>query len=94
MMTIRELFNDDKYPDIVLEDIMDDSRIESKNSVFFSLQGLTHDGHSFISQAIDNGAICIVHSRELKNKKEGVTYIHDPLLTENYPDYVNRFFKK
>ena len=92
-MTIRELFNDDKYPDIVLEDIMDDSRIESKNSVFFSLQGLTHDGHSFISQAIDNVAIFIVHSRDLQNKKEGVTYIHDPLLTENYPDYVNRFFK-
>lgn len=92
MMTLKELFQNDEYPDLIIENIMDDSRIKTPNSIFFSMQGLTHDGHSFISQAIDNGATCIVHSRELKNKKEGIYYIYDPELNKNYSEYINRFF--
>ena len=92
MISIRDLFNDKSLPELMLDDIMDDSRIKTQNSIFFSRQSLTHDGHSFISQAIDNGAICIVHSRELKHKKEGIVYVYDPDLNENYADYVNRFY--
>lgn len=93
MMTLNELFNTNQYPDLVLSEIMDDSREMIENSIFFSLQGLTHDGHQFINQAITNGAKVIVHSRELKNKKEGVIYIYDPKLNQNYADYVNRFYE-
>lgn len=92
MISVNELFQTDIYPEIILEDVMDDSRHQVKNSIFFSLQGLTHDGHAFINQAISNGAIVIVHTRELKNKKDGILYIHDPKLNENYATLVNRFY--
>lgn len=92
MITLDKLFNDSTLPSINLKDIMDDSRKKVEQSIFFSLQGLTHDGHQFINQAISNGAIVIVHTRELKNKKEGITYIQRSDLSAEYPELVNRFY--
>ena len=42
-----------------------DSRKVQPGNVYFCLPGMTHDGHEFIKQAVDNGAICVVHSKEL-----------------------------
>ena len=52
-----------------------DSRKVKKGDIYFCLPGLTHDGHEFIEDAIKNGAICIVHSREIKDKYPGAIYI-------------------
>lgn len=92
MITLNQLFETDTYPEVVLEHIMDDSREIVPNSIFFSLQGLTHDGHAFISQAINHGAKVIVHTRDIKNKKEGIIYVYDPNLSLHYAKLVNRFY--
>lgn len=62
-------------PDIEIENIMVDSRQRKKNSIFFCCKGLMNDGHRFINQAIKNGAIVIVHSDELIDYHEGITYV-------------------
>lgn len=73
-------------PDIEIEHIMVDSRQRLKNSIFFCCKGLINDGHKFINQAIKNGAIVIVHSDELKDYQEGITYIkvEDTTVSLNY----------
>lgn len=43
-------------------DVSFDSRTASKNSIFFALNGQRVDGHSFVGQAIANGAVAIVVS--------------------------------
>lgn len=62
-------------PDIEVENIMEDSRQRKKNSIFFCCKGLMNDGHRFINQAIKNGAIVIVHSDELLEYHDGITYV-------------------
>ena len=52
-----------------------DSRKVKKGDIYFCLPGMTFDGHDFINQAIDNGAICIVHSKPLEDTSRNVVYI-------------------
>ena len=54
---------------------MTDSRVKMEDAIFFCIIGLVNDGHNFIAQAIENGAICIVHSKELDKYYEGITYL-------------------
>lgn len=91
-MKLTTLFNDSSLPEIEIDDIMNDSREHTPNSLYFSRQGLTYDGHMFINQAIENGAICIVHSRELKNKRAGITYIFLENIEASYPELLHRFY--
>ncbi len=51
-----------------------DSRKVNPGYLFFALSGLHVDGHDFIDQAIDSGAVAIVLEREVP-KRPGVTYI-------------------
>lgn len=54
-----------------------DSRKVKKGNMYFCLPGMSHDGHEFIEQAINNGAVCIVHAKELNAKEmvSGAIYI-------------------
>ena len=54
-----------------------DSRKVQPGNVYFCLPGMTHDGHEFIKQDVEKGAICIVHSKELKPEEMlvGAIYI-------------------
>ncbi len=45
-----------------------------KDSLFVAIQGLVHDGHDFIRQALDNGARFIVHQNDI-SVPDGVTTI-------------------
>ena len=61
-----------------------------KDSLFVAIQGLVHDGHDFIRQALDNGARYIVHQKDI-HVPDGVTSIRVPdsrralgLLAKNY----------
>lgn len=68
--------------DVEIEHLILDSRDKKENGMFFCLEGLTVDGHQFANQAIDNGAVAIVHSKPLE-KREGVQYILvDDVMTE------------
>ncbi len=65
----------DGAPDIEIEQLTTDSRKKCRNSMFFCIKGLMHDGHRFATMAINNGAIAIVHSDELASYNPNVTYI-------------------
>lgn len=71
-MKLNRLFKD--VAPIEIKDFMTDSRTELKNSLFFCLKGMVHDGHSFIEQAIKNGAIAVVYSDPIEFKT-GIVYI-------------------
>ncbi len=89
MNNIKDYFN--LKNDLFIENIMVDSRNKLDKAIFFCLVGLTVDGHSFIDKAIENGAICIVHSEDI-NKKEGITYIKVDDTTKALNDFANYFY--
>ena len=89
MNNIKDYFN--LKNDLFIENIMVDSRNKLDKAIFFCLVGLTVDGHSFIDKAIENGAICIVHSEDI-NKKEGITYIKVDNTTKALNDFANYFY--
>lgn len=52
-----------------------DSRKVKPGDMYFCLPGLTFDGHDFIDQAIEAGAIAVVHSKPVSSPKPGAVYI-------------------
>ncbi len=52
-----------------------DSRKVRKDSLFIAIKGTARDGHTFISKAIESGAIAIVCEELPSELKEEVTYI-------------------
>ncbi|NTW95083.1 MAG: UDP-N-acetylmuramoyl-L-alanyl-D-glutamate--2,6-diaminopimelate ligase [Erysipelotrichaceae bacterium] len=72
-MKLNLLFKNAKP--IEIESLMSDSRLQIKNSLFFCLKGMKHDGHLHINQAVENGAVAIVHSDDLSNYIPFVEYI-------------------
>ena len=53
-----------------------DSRLISDGDMYIAITGVNVDGHSFISQAIQNGANCIVCEKTPDNKADGVVYVN------------------
>lgn len=57
-----------------ITNISPDSRKIKENGLYFAIEGLTVDGHDFIDSAIENGAVAIVHTKEVQ-KQEDVLYV-------------------
>lgn len=89
-MLINKVFNVDSTIDI--KAIMYDSRIESKDSIFFAIKGKINDGHKFIDNAINNGARCIVYSDDISDKREDVVYIQTDDVTNAYVSFCNAYY--
>ena len=60
---------------IHITDVIIDSRKVVTGSLFIALEGGLTDGHNFIEEAIHKGAIAILHSRNLIEYKNNITYI-------------------
>lgn len=73
MKLLKDMF--DSNSDLQINQLLSDSRLESDQGLFFALKGLRSDGHAFIEKAIDNGAVAVVHSDSIANKREGIEYI-------------------
>lgn len=52
--------------------IVSDNRLVTKDSIFVAIKGNRVDGHNFIENAYERGAVCVLSERELDIKK---TYI-------------------
>ncbi|MCC6501201.1 MAG: UDP-N-acetylmuramoyl-L-alanyl-D-glutamate--2,6-diaminopimelate ligase [Anaerolineales bacterium] len=52
-------------PDVQISGISIDSRAVKPGHLFVAMQGGTVDGHNYIQQAIDNGAVAVVGEREV-----------------------------
>lgn len=89
MNNIKAFYNLNE--DLNIDNIMVDSRKRISNSIFFCIEGLTVDGHSFIDDAINNGAIAIVHNKEV-NKRENITYIRVDDTTKALNEFADYFY--
>ncbi|MFH2096108.1 MAG: UDP-N-acetylmuramoyl-L-alanyl-D-glutamate--2,6-diaminopimelate ligase, partial [Bacteroidota bacterium] len=61
--------------DIKVANIVFDSRLVKKGSLFVALAGTQTDGHHFIPQAVKSGAVCIVCEKHPDHSDESVTYV-------------------
>lgn len=59
----------------IVEDFHFDSRAVTPGSLFVAVSGTVADGHKFITQAIEKGAIAVVCERLPEAQRPGVTYI-------------------
>lgn len=63
--------------DTVVADLVTDSRKISEGSVFVALRGEKFDGHNFVSQAQNSGAVCCVVDKEFDNKENLAVIVCD-----------------
>ena len=89
-MLLSKVFNTEK--DREIRNIMFDSRKESPDSIFFAMKGKINDGHDFIEKAISNGAVCIVHTDDLKEYHEDITYIRTDDSVSAYVSFCKAFY--
>lgn len=85
--------------DVLISSISLDSTNCTKNSLFVALSGIHTDGHLYINDAIERGAVAIVHTSAIEDKMSGITYIQSstPLIVasllahslyEPYPSFI------
>lgn len=72
-MRLSKMFKD--APTVNVTGLSFDSRTIKPGNVYFCLSGLTADGHQFAGKAVENGALVVVHSKPIEDKKEGAIYL-------------------
>lgn len=72
-MNLNELFKN--APNIEIEQLSIDSRLSMKNAIFFCLDGIKYDGHKYVNEAICNGAIVVVYSKDSIDTSRKAIYI-------------------
>lgn len=77
MKKLRELYNIDS--DVIIKDIKINSKnIEPGNGdIFVCTMGVTRDRHDFIDEAIENGAVAVVVSKDVGKKKVPVIKVEN-----------------
>ncbi len=90
-MLLNKMF--DQAPEIEIKNIMVNSSHKAEQAIFFCLGGLKNDGHDFVSQAIINGAIVIVHSKDLHCYNDNVTYIKVKEVKKVLNRVIKLFYK-
>lgn len=83
-MKLSQMF--DNGPDVNVEGLCVDSRLAKKNDMYFCLDGMVHDGHDYIEEAIKRGVVCVVHQKDLDAMCKGVAFIK----VENVNRTLNR----
>ena len=68
--------SDEKYNDVVIENITTDTRKISEGDLFIPLKGENFDGHKFIEQAFEKGALCCLSAENTESEK-AVIYVSD-----------------
>lgn len=76
-----------------IEGLSIDSRQVSEGCVYAAFRGTATNGHKFIDQAIDKGAVCIV-CEEVTEMKKGITYLVTDKVRELTGLMANLFFEK
>lgn len=81
-----------------ISSIQFDSRKVTDNALFVAVKGIVSDGHHFINQAIDNGAVAIICEELPKNINSTITWIlvncSDEALALSAANFYNNPSKK
>ena len=72
-MILSEIF--EHAPDIEISGLSTDSRKVEPNNMYFCMEGMTFNGHQFVEEVVEKGAVCIVHSQDIEVMHKGVAYI-------------------
>ena len=72
-MKLSEIF--EHAPEIDITGLCTDSRKVQPNDMYFCMEGMTFNGHQFVEEVVEKGAICIVHSQDIEVMHKGVAYI-------------------
>lgn len=90
MKTLDELF--EGAPKLPISHLSQDSRDVKANTIFFCVKGLHFDGHHYVQHAIDNGAVCIVHSDPIEVRRDGVVFITVDDVLEALSVIADRYY--
>jgi UDP-N-acetylmuramoyl-L-alanyl-D-glutamate--2,6-diaminopimelate ligase len=77
---------------VEISDITLSSRDVKKGSLFIALRGSITDGHNFIDDAIEKGAVAVVCEKLPKEQKENVIYIRTESTKNIAGPLASRFF--
>ncbi len=68
---LAEIIKAQKIPAVAntISSVSIDSRKISPGCVFFAIKGENHDGHDFVKQAFENGAVCAVTQKKIVSDK-------------------------
>ena len=67
MKRLNELYSVDS--DVLIKDLKINSKNVEQGDLFVCTMGVTADRHEFIDEAIENGAVAIVVSKEVEEKR-------------------------
>ena len=67
-------------PNLLIKGISIDSRTIKKGEAYFAIKGSRYNGHDFINEAIDKGAVAVVYSEDIINSIKSFSKF--PLLVE------------
>ncbi len=68
--------SDEKYNNIIIKNITTDTRKIAEGDLFIPLKGENFDGHNFISQAFESGALCCLSAENIEIDKPCI-YVSD-----------------
>lgn len=80
--------------DVTVRQICSDSRQVSEGSLFVAVRGTQTDGHRFMSQVVEQGAVAVVCEVMPEEIKEGVAYIRVPDSAEALGIMAHAFYGK
>lgn len=94
-MKIKKLFENYQGPDFEITGLSTNSKTTKKGDLFICIKGNTIDRHDYISQAIINGAIALVVSKDIKAdvptiKVNNVNEIYESLYQKFYDNPQNK----
>lgn len=78
--------------DLLVADIVFDSREIVSGSVFIAQKGTLSDGHKFIGKAISDGATAIIYEEDLQEFVEGITYVRVEDTKEALAHIASNFY--
>ena len=76
---------------IHIQSLMIDSRLPAPKSIFFAIKGLSYDGHKFVDEAIENGAVVIVYSSHIETKRNVIYHKVNDVI-DTLSEVTNRFY--
>ncbi len=92
ILTCVDIESRTNFSNVNIEQICYSSRECGPNSLFVAIKGYRTDGHDYIADAIQKGAIAIVHSSELSDYQDNIVYIKTPHSREMLPILASNFY--
>ena len=97
-MKLKKILNNIEFKleagnlNIEIKDIKYDSREIKKDNLFIAITGFETDGHQYISQAIENGALAVIIEKDIPEYQSDITYIKVENSRKTMAEIAKNFF--